>query len=60
MKMTNREYKKLLKERYKSWQEEKIGIHILSKEEVEELKKKGIIKDKREKNELYSEFIMGS
>ena len=60
MKMTNREYKKLLKERYKSWQEEKIGIRILSKEEVEELKKKGIIEDKREKNELYSEFIMGS
>ena len=49
MKMTNREYKKFLKERYKSWQEEKIGIHILSKEEVEELKKKGIIKDERGK-----------
>lgn len=45
MKMTNREYKKLLKEMYKSWREEKIGIRILSKEEVEELKKKGIIKD---------------
>ena len=45
MKMTNREYKKLLKERYKSWQEEKIDIRILSKEEVEELKKKGIIKE---------------
>lgn len=49
MKMTNREYKKLLKERYKSWREEKIGIRILSKEEVEELKKKGIIKDERGK-----------
>ena len=58
--MTNRKYKELLKERYKAWQEEKIGVRILSKEEVEELKKKGIIKDKREKNELYSEFIMGS
>ena len=58
--MTNREYKELLKERYKAWREEKIGVRILSKEEVEELKKKGIIKDKREKNELYSEFIMGS
>ena len=45
--MTNREYKELLKERYKAWREEKIGIRILSKEEVEELKKKGIIKDKR-------------
>ncbi len=45
--MTNREYKELLKERYKVWREEKIGIRILSKEEVEELKKKGIIKDKR-------------
>ena len=58
--MTNRKYKELLKERYKAWKEEKIGVRILSKEEVEELKKKGIIKDKREKNELYSEFIMGS
>ena len=58
--MTNREYKELLRENYKSQREEKIGIRILSKEEVEELKKKGIIKDKREKNELYSEFIMGS
>ena len=58
--MTNREYKELLRENYKSQQEEKIGIRILSKEEVEELKKKGIIEDKREKNELYSEFIMGS
>ena len=58
--MINREYKELLKERHKSWREEKIGVRILSKEEVEELKKKGIIKDKREKNELYSEFIMGS
>lgn len=58
--MTNREYKELLRENYKSQKEEKIGIRILSKEEVEELKKKGIIKDKREKNELYSEFIMGS
>ena len=58
--MTNRKYKELLKERHKSWREEKIGVRILSKEEVEELKKKGIIKDKREKNELYSEFIMGS
>ena len=45
--MTNREYIKLLKEKYKAWREEKIGIRILSKEEVEELKKKGIIKDKR-------------
>ena len=43
--MINREYKKLLKERYKSWKEEKIGIRILSKEEVDELKKKGIIKE---------------
>ena len=58
--MTNRKYKELLKERYKAWKEEKIGVRILSKEEVEELKKKGIIKDKREKNELYSKFIMGS
>lgn len=58
--MTNREYKELLRENYKSQREEKIGVRILSKEEVEELKKKGIIKDKREKNELYSEFIMGS
>lgn len=58
--MTNREYKELLRENYKSQREEKIGIRILSKEEVEELKKKGIIEDKREKNELYSEFIMGS
>ena len=58
--MINREYKELLKERHKSWREEKIGVRILSKEEVEELKKKGIIEDKREKNELYSEFIMGS
>ena len=58
--MTNREYKELLQENYKSQREEKIGVRILSKEEVEELKKKGIIKDKREKNELYSEFIMGS
>ena len=58
--MTNREYKELLRENYKSQREEKIGIRILSKEEVEELKKKGIIKDKREKNELYSEFIMGT
>lgn len=58
--MTNREYKELLRENYKSQKEEKIGIRILSKEEVEELKKKGIIEDKREKNELYSEFIMGS
>jgi|GEM_PF-403057 len=58
--MTNWKYKELLKERYKAWKEEKIGVRILSKEEVEELKKKGIIKDKREKNELYSEFIMGS
>ena len=57
--MTNREYKELLRENYKSQREEKIGIRILSKEEVEELKKKGIIKDKREKNELYSKFIMG-
>ena len=45
--MTNREYKELLRENYKSQREEKIGIRILSKEEVEELKKKGIIKDKR-------------
>jgi hypothetical protein len=44
--MTNREYKELLKERYKAWREEKIGICILSKEEV---KKKGIIKDERDK-----------
>ncbi len=58
--MTNREYKELLRENYKSQREEKFGVRILSKEEVEELKKKGIIKDKREKNELYSEFIMGS
>ena len=58
--MTNREYKELLRENYKSQREEKIGVRILSKEEVEELKKKGNIKDKREKNELYSEFIMGS
>ena len=58
--MTNREYKELLRENYKSQKEEKIGIRILSKEKVEELKKKGIIKDKREKNELYSEFIMRS
>ena len=58
--MTNREYKELLRENYKSQREEKIGVRILSKEEVEELKEKGIIKDKREKNELYSEFIMGS
>ena len=58
--MTNREYKELLRENYKSQREEKIGVRILSKEEVEELKKKGIIKDKREKNELYSEFIMES
>ena len=58
--MTNREYKELLRENYKSQREEKIGVRILSKEEVEELKKKGIIKDTREKNELYSEFIMGS
>ena len=58
--MTNQEYKELLRENYKSQREEKIGVRILSKEEVEELKKKGIIKDKREKNELYSEFIMGS
>ena len=43
--MTDKEYKRLLAERYKSWQEEKIGIHILTKEEVEELKKKGIIKE---------------
>jgi hypothetical protein len=43
--MINREYKELLKERHKSWREEKIGVRILSKEEVEELKKKGIIKD---------------
>ena len=43
--MTKREYKELLKERYKSWREEKIGIRILSKEEVDELKKKGIIKE---------------
>ena len=45
--MPNREYKELLKERYKAWREEKIGIRILSKEEVEELKKKRIMKDKR-------------
>ena len=43
--MTNKEYKRLLAERYKSWQEEKIESHILTKEEVEELKKKGIIKE---------------
>lgn len=47
--MTNREYQELLKERYKAWREEKIDIRILSKEEVEELKKKGIMKDKRSK-----------
>ena len=58
--MTNRKYKELLKERYKAWKEEKIGVRILSKEEVEELKKKGIIKDNmRGENELYSKFIMG-
>ena len=58
--MTNREYKELLRENYKSQREEKIGIRILSKEEVEELKKKGIIKDNtRGENELYSKFIMG-
>ena len=45
--MINREYKELLKERHKSWREEKIGVRILSKEEVEELKKKGIMKDER-------------
>ena len=45
--MTNREYKELLRENYKSSKEEKICIRILSKEKVEELKKKGIIKDKR-------------
>ena len=45
--MTNREYKELLRENYKSQREEKIGIRILSKEEVEELKKKGIMKDER-------------
>jgi len=57
--MINREYKELLKERHKSWREEKIGVRILSKEEVEELKKKGIIKDNtRGENELYSKFIM--
>lgn len=43
--MTNKEYKRLLAERYKSWREEKIGIRILSKEEVAELKKKGVIKE---------------
>ena len=43
--MIIREYKELLKEKYKAWREEKIGVRILSKEEVEELKKKGIIKD---------------
>lgn len=45
--MTNREYKELLKERYKVWREEKIDIRILSKEKDEELKKKGIMKDTR-------------
>lgn len=43
--MTNKEYKRLLAERYKSWKEEKIEGRILTKEEVEELKKKGIIKE---------------
>ena len=43
--MTKKEYKRLLAERYKSWREEKIESHILTKEEVEERKKKGIIKE---------------
>jgi len=43
--MTKKEYKRLLAERYKSWQEEKIVGIPLTKEEVEELKKKGIIKE---------------
>ena len=57
--MTDRRYNEHLKERYKAWKEEKIGVGILSKDEVEELKKKGIIKDNtRGENELYSKFIM--
>ena len=43
--MTKKEYKRLLAERYKSWQEEKIVGIPLTKEEVEELKKKGIKKE---------------
>lgn len=43
--MTKKEYKRLLAERYKSWQEEKIVGIPLTKEEVEELKKKGVIKE---------------
>ena len=43
--MTKKEYKRLLAERYKSWQEEKIVGIPLTKEEVEQLKKKGIIKE---------------
>ena len=40
--MTKKEYKRLLAERYKSWQEEKIVGIPLTKEEGE---KKGIIKE---------------
>ena len=44
--MTKKEYKELLADKYKAWEEEKIIGCPLTKEEVEELKKKGIIKEK--------------
>ena len=44
--MTKKEYKEGLKERYRAWQEEKIGIQRLTKEEVE-----AILKERRAKKE---------
>ena len=43
--MTKKEYKELLADKYKAWEEENIVGIPLTKEEVEELKKKGIIKE---------------
>lgn len=43
--MTRKEHEEGLKERYKAWQEEKIGIQRLTKDEVE-----AILKERRAKN----------
>lgn len=44
--MTKKEHKEGLKERYRAWREEKIGIQRLTKEEVE-----AILKERRAKKE---------
>ena len=44
--MTKKDHKEGLKERYRAWQEEKIGIQRLTQEEVE-----AILKERRAKKE---------